>query len=223
VTEGLCNADDPTTCVPDPDASNTSSTTYTSQTSGTCLGPITGTLGSTAGAFAGAIAPNSPSGTCFVSMPTTFTLSLEFELSGTVEQLNVDLQSAQIAGQWSGDPATAITTGLLRGFLRMQDADQQNLTINVDNVGDVNINLGRDILPDGGNAHGCGGVARTFPGGITAGNNTHQTGVHRQASCSNAGDARDLFNPGAGASYQNCGWWFYVNYTGVWASNASGF
>jgi hypothetical protein len=225
-TEGLCLEADQTNCVPDPDAANTTNSTYTSQTTGTCLAPVTGTLRSSTSTFspAGYINPNTPTGACFVSAPTTFTLSLEFSLGDTTELLTVNMQQAQIGGQWVGNPATAISNGLLRGFLRMQDADQQNLNIDVDLVGLVNINLGRDLLPDSGNAHGCGGVARSFPTGGTGGSNAHALGNHLQSGCgTNPGDWRDLLNPGGGANYQNCGWWFYINYTGIWAANATGF
>jgi hypothetical protein len=224
-TEGLCLESDQTNCVPDPDAQNTTTTTYTSQTTGTCLAPIAGTTRSSTSTYSPAdyITPNSPTAPCFVSGNTTFTLTLEFELSGQTEMIQVAMQQSQIAGRWAGDPATSISNGLLRGFLRMQDADQQSLTIDVPNVGLVNINLGRDLLPDNGNAHGCA-IARTFPTGGTGGSNTHAVGRHLDRFCDiNPGDWRDLLNPGSGASYQNCGWWFYINYTGIWAANASGF
>jgi hypothetical protein len=213
VTEGLCDVTDPTTCVPDPAASNTETTSYSTQAAGTCMSPITGTLGPRPYPDGITVEPNSPSGSCFVSDPTQFTITLEFELDGSVETVSIPMQQAQLAGEWGGDPATSITNGLLRGFLTMQEGDQQNFTFNIDLIGDVNFNLGRDLLPDGGNAHGCGGVARTFPTGGTSGSNAHCAG----------GDSRDLRDGGSGASYTNCGWWFYINYTGAWASNASGF
>jgi hypothetical protein len=228
VTEGLCLASDQTNCEPDPDSLNTDTTTYASQTSGTCLGPIPGTLGPWAtGAPNGTwqtpqpiIPPNQPSGACFVSAATTFSINLEFELDGQIESLSVPLLDARIAGQWVNDPATSISNGLVRGFLTMQEADQQHLTLTVAVIGAINVNLGRDLLPDNAastgsaaGAHGCGNVTRAFPTGGTAGRNAHCKG----------GDTRDLRNSGSGASYQNCGWWFYINYTGIWASNASGF
>jgi hypothetical protein len=225
-TEGLCLEADQTNCIPDPDALVDTTVAYTSQTSGTCLGPITGTLRSSTSGFTPGdyITPNTVSGACFVSGPTVFALTLEFELGGQTELIQISMQQSQIAGQWVGNPATSISNGLLRGFLRMQDADQQSLTINVDLVGNVNINLGRDLLPDSGSAHGCGGVARSFPAGGTGGSNAHALGTHLQNGCgTNPGDWRDLLNTGSGASYQNCGWWFYINYTGIWAANASGF
>jgi hypothetical protein len=231
-TEGLCLETDQTNCVPDPDATNTSTTTYTSQTSGTCLGPIAGTLGPWAqGAPNGhwtvwqpIIPPNEPSGACFVSAATTFTIRLDFGLHGEafgsdVDSLQVPLIDARIAGEWAIDPATSISNGLVRGFLTMQEADQQHLTLTVDLLGAVNLNLGRDLLPDNSasvsssGAHGCGWVARSFPTGGTAGRNTHCKG----------GDTRDLHEPGSPASYTNCGWWFYFNFTGTFVENAEGF
>ncbi|MFW6051398.1 MAG: hypothetical protein ACODAU_09500, partial [Myxococcota bacterium] len=202
VTEGLCT--DPTTCEPDPDSTNTSTSSYTTQASGTCLDAISGTTDFT---------PNSVTGSCFVSDPTTFTLSLDFDLMGETHTINVVLEEAQVAGEWVDDPATDIATGLIRGFLPMQTADQEDLTVNVDLVGDVNMNLGRDLIPDGGGNHGCDGVSRSFPSGGSDGANAHCEG----------GDMRDLRDSGSGASYTNCGWWFYIDYTAEWVENATGF
>jgi hypothetical protein len=213
VTEGLCDEADPTTCVPDPDASNTETTTYSSQTSGECLSAIPGTLGPRPYPDGITIEPNDPSGDCFVSDAMQVTISVAFEMGGTAEQVNIPMQEAQVAGEWQGDPATSITNGLLRGFLSMQDADQENITLDIEMVGEVNINLGRDLLPDDGTAHACHEVSRAFPPEETTGSNEHCEG----------GDARDLQNPDGGASYTNCGWWFYINWTGDWITNASGF
>jgi hypothetical protein len=221
VTEGLCDAADPTSCAPDPGAQNVVSTTYASQASGTCLEATAGAVGPLT-----EVAPNAPAGSCFVSAPSTLVLPLVVGAGDgeTVEQIDVPLQGAQVAGQWQGDPATGITNGLLKGFLSMQDADQIDFDVEIDLVGTVNINLGRDLLPDNGNAHGCGAISRTFPAGGTDGSNEHALGEHLETSCAgDPGDSRDLFDPAAPASYTNCGWWFHVNWSGHWASNASGF
>jgi hypothetical protein len=213
VTEGLCTVDDPSTCVPDPDAS-THSTTYATQAAGACLTAIAGTLGPTPYLDLIAIAPNAPTGSCFAGAATQLTLVFELGLQdGATEFFPIPLEDVRIAGEWQGVPATSIGNGLLRGFLPMRVADEQSADFYIPWAGTININLGRDVLPDRGNAHGCGGVTRSFPAGGTSGSNVHCYG----------GDARDLRDPALGASYDNCGWWFYFNFTGAWVENAEGF
>ena len=58
----------------------------------------------------------SPTGACFVTAPKTFV----FDNSGTP----ITLIDAQIAAVFNATPATALSNGLLRGFLRESDANQ---------------------------------------------------------------------------------------------------
>lgn len=99
-----------TTCAPSP-ASTPAPFYYASSATGTCLAPLAGTIGSPAytPAIASATAP------CFVTAART----ISFNSGGTV----IPLIGARIAGTWQGTPATGITNGLLRGFLRQADAD----------------------------------------------------------------------------------------------------
>jgi hypothetical protein len=213
-TEGLCAEENELSCEPHPDAPAPPSTAYRSLAYGPCLEPLTDTLGPLA-----EVPPNEPSGPCFVGGPTTITIPL------AQASLELPLEHVRIAGQWEGAPATTITSGLLVGFLPMRQADQQQDTVSLsDDFFDVNLNLGRDLLPDNGNAHGCGCVPRTFPDEDTRGSNDHALGNHDQAGCpDDPGDSRDLFNPDAEASYDNCGWWFHLNFTGVFVEDATGF
>jgi hypothetical protein len=100
-----------TSCAPLP-GSTPAPFYYASSTTGTCLAPITGTTGSPAynPAIASAAAP------CFVTAPRT----INFANGGT----SIPLIGARIAGTWQGAPATGISSGLVRGFLRQADADQ---------------------------------------------------------------------------------------------------
>ena len=85
---------------------------YAAFASGTCLGPLPGTIGSPA--YNPAIA--SATGTCFVTAPKSFV----FDNAGTP----ITLVDAQIAASFNATPATALGSGLLRGFLREADANQ---------------------------------------------------------------------------------------------------
>ena len=89
---------------------------YASGSSGTCLTPIPGTTGSPA--YSPAI--GTPAAACFVTSART----LAFDNGGTVITLN----DAQIAASLTGNPATGLTNGLLRGFLRELDANQIMIT-----------------------------------------------------------------------------------------------
>jgi hypothetical protein len=221
-THGLCDAADPTTCVPDPDAPNAVPAHYTSLTSGTCLAPIAGTTGP----VLEAIAPNTVTAPCFVSDPAPLTLRLDFGAGPVL----IPLTEARLAGSFTADPATGISHGLLRGFLPMDVADATSIMVHVEDLGDFSVNLGKHLLPDdtdgGGGAHGCGTVLRVDPD--QAGTNDHLFDTRElpraSPSCvTSAGDARDLLNPEEEASYSNCGWHLYFNWTGIWAENASGF
>jgi hypothetical protein len=210
VTEGLCSPADPDRCREDPEAVANGVTSYTSRASGECLSAIPDTLGPRPYPDGITIEPHSPSGNCFVSDATELTIRLPFPLHEDFalwyepqREFHVPLQEVRMAGVWQGDEATGVSQGLLRGFVTMRDADQAHVDATLEFIGAFSFNLGRDLLPDGGDAHGCGSVDRTFPGGDTTGQNTHCAG----------GDARDLLDPDAPASYDNCGWWLYLNWT----------
>jgi hypothetical protein len=85
---------------------------YASATLGTCLAPLPGSTG--APPYSPAI--TTPAGPCFVTAAKTFS----FDNAGTL----ITLIDAQIAASFVGDPATGLSNGLLRGFLRESDANQ---------------------------------------------------------------------------------------------------
>ncbi len=82
---------------------------YSTEATMVCLEPIAGTTRPSYGTIA------TPAGPCFVS-----------ELGDLVLPLfGVDMtfRGTKVAAQFTGDPPTALGTGLLMGFLRMSDAD----------------------------------------------------------------------------------------------------
>jgi hypothetical protein len=221
LTYGRCRATDPLTCTPDSEAPANPPVAYVSMESGTCLEPIPGTTGP----ILQAVEPNTITGPCFVSEPAPLTVVLPYD----GEFFFLPLEHAQIGGQWQGDPATGISDGLLRGFLPMAVADQLVVVHLVQGVGGVTTVLGRDAFPDdtgsGAGAHGCGEVARTFAVGGTTGSNRHvfDTDPTSTTCPLSAGDARDLLDEEGGATYDNCGWWVYFNFTGSWVEHVAGF
>lgn len=111
-----CLAPAPTTgCAPRP-ATEPTVYTYAAAASGSCLAPLPGTIG--VPAYSPAIA--APSAPCFTTAPKTFV----FDNNGTA----ITLIDARIAASFSGNPATALSQGLLRGFLRESDANQIVIT-----------------------------------------------------------------------------------------------
>ncbi len=72
-------------------------------------------------------AVNKPTNNCFVNDPVTLQISLQGAL--------ITLQDAQIAAVYSADPATGLTTGLIRGFLSQADADATTLPASIPLVG----------------------------------------------------------------------------------------
>jgi len=93
--------------------------TYTTVASGSCSGVVAGS----ASAYSPSIAV--PAAPCFQTAPNT--LSINF---GGVA---VSLIAASSAGTFNANPATSITSGLQRGFLRESDAN--NITIQLPVVG----------------------------------------------------------------------------------------
>jgi hypothetical protein len=195
VDEGLCLASDQTNCIPDPNATNQVTSTYTSQTSGQCMTYDPAHIGPHPWPNGVNNFPNNVNAPCFSSGETSFTIQLEFDGQAIV----IPLQRARVGGTWQGNPATGITSGQLRGFLSQAQADSINFAI-ASPIGAVTVVLGTDLMPDRGSANGCN-------------SRTHCKGP----------DGRDLIQPGASPSTTNCGWWFYLNYTGIWAANATGF
>ena len=78
---------------------------YAAAASGTCLAPVAGTLGTPA--YSPAI--TTPSGPCFA----TAAKAVQFNNAGTP----VTLQDAQYAASLTGNPATGLASGLMRGFV----------------------------------------------------------------------------------------------------------
>jgi hypothetical protein len=84
-------------------------TTYTTSSSGQCLDAIAGTLHPYNPAITYSTAP------CFVT--GTFDLTL------TIAGILVHLHDVNISGTFTGEPVTAISNGLLRGFMYETDAN----------------------------------------------------------------------------------------------------
>ena len=82
------------------------STTYSNQSSGTCLGPIAGT---------NRFEVTSVQAPCFVTGNVTQTFLLG--------AISIPLQNVRYAGTYSGNPATVLSAGLLTGFLSESDAN----------------------------------------------------------------------------------------------------
>ncbi len=107
-----CLAPAPTTgCGPSATAVPTTYS-YAAFATGVCMAPLAGTIGSPA--YSPAIA--SPAAACFVTAPRT----IQLDNGGTP----ITLIDAQIAASFNATPATALSSGLLRGFLRESDANQ---------------------------------------------------------------------------------------------------
>lgn len=129
-----CLAPAPTSgCAPRTGAEPTAYT-YAAAASGNCLAPIPGTIG--VPAYSPAI--GTPAAPCFTTAPKTFV----FDNNGTA----ITLVDAQIAASFSGNPATALNQGLLRGFLREADANQ--IVISDPNLPGGSVTLA-SLLPGG--------------------------------------------------------------------------
>lgn len=113
-----------TTCAHDP-GSQVVSLTATNQTSGTCLGTLPNTVRPYTPAVTITTAPTG--GACFASSASNIT----FTLAGVA----ITLTDAQIAAAYSGNPATGLTNGLLRGFLSETAANSIFLPMDLPIVG----------------------------------------------------------------------------------------
>jgi hypothetical protein len=100
------------------DGSANYASVYTTQTTGTCLGPVAGSVVHIyPTAITNATAP------CFVTAASTVILNLQ----GTP----VTLYDARIAATWSGSPTNQLSNGLMRGFVTEADANNTVVTIPV--------------------------------------------------------------------------------------------
>jgi cysteine-rich repeat protein len=81
--------------------------TATSRATGICLAPIPGTISYDT--------PDAPTNLCFATASATLTV----ELAGA----DITLYDASVAARYQGDPATGLSTGLIRGFITKDDAD----------------------------------------------------------------------------------------------------
>jgi cysteine-rich repeat protein len=72
-------------------------------------------------------AVNTPTNSCFRTDPATLVISLQ--------GVDISLEDANIAAVYSGDPATGLTTGLIRGFLSKANADKITLPTSIPLIG----------------------------------------------------------------------------------------
>jgi hypothetical protein len=119
--------------------------------SGTCLGTLPGTL---TAMYSPEVA--TPSGPCFVSDTETITITL----SG----IPITLSDAQVAATYSGNPATQLVNGLVRGFISEADADATILPDTLPVVGGQPLSA---VLPGG--TDNCAGHSDMDSNGGTAG------------------------------------------------------
>ena len=135
------------TCAPFTSAIDT---TATLSAAGTCLAP----LDNTTKGYTPAVA--SPPAPCFSSAPATF----QFVLAG----LPITLHDMQAAATFDGVPATALNTGLIRGFLSQADADATIIPASIPLIGGKPLS---SLLPGGTGA--CPAYSDKDLDGATAG------------------------------------------------------
>jgi hypothetical protein len=104
------------------------SATVTNLGSGTCLAPAAGT---TTHSYTPPV--NAPAAPCFSSASTSY--------SFTAGGANITLEDAELAAAYGGNPATSLTHGLMRGFLRQADADL--IMVDLSAIGDGLVPLGQ--------------------------------------------------------------------------------
>ncbi len=167
---------DTTMCTLAADATHTAAPATNQGAGQVCVGIIPGTVNPYNPAVTEPTAPGG--GSCFMASAGTVSLSLG--------GIPITLQDAHIGGVWSGDPATAIEDGLIRGFISEADA-------------------AATIIPEGlsGRPEIDGqSLASLFPGG--PGN--------CDAAAPRIGD-RDTYTPPGGAPIS--GWYLYLNFSAV--------
>lgn len=101
---------------------------YRNLTTGTCLDTRPGGT-SVVRPYTPAVA--TPAAPCFVSDPV--------ELTVTISGIAIRLREAQVAGTYSGSPATALSNGLLRGFITEADAAATVLPADLPAVGGMSL------------------------------------------------------------------------------------
>jgi hypothetical protein len=120
----------------------------TSMTSGTCLGPVNGT---TSNYTPGVTSSTSP---CFSTASATVTI----DLLG----IQVPLADARVGGTYNATPATALSNGLLRGFISESDANNIIIPQGTPLVGGQPLS---SLLPGGQNNCANGDDRDTGPNG----------------------------------------------------------
>jgi hypothetical protein len=130
VLTGACTAADPSTC--SAGDATVASVAVTNTATGACLAALEGTTGNYTPAI------TSPTDACF----STSTATLQLMLA----QIPITLSNAQVAAEYSGDPATGLVDGLLRGFISEADADATVLPATLPLVGGRSLS---SLLPGG--------------------------------------------------------------------------
>lgn len=126
--------------------------TYTNQSSGTCLQADPATIGIN---NSGTTSPpiNAPAGPCFVSSAVSAT----FDFGGIL----IPLQDAQFAGEYVGDPASQIASGMIKGFLPQSAAESIILP------GDLPLVGGQQLSALLNGTNGCANDDRDVHNGVT--------------------------------------------------------
>jgi hypothetical protein len=128
-----------TNCGPDPLIVPTP-VTYQNQPAGTCLEPLPGTTRPYSPAV------TTPGAPCFVTDEADVSL-------GIIADIDIPLTKVRVAGTYVGTPPTAITDGLMLGFLSEADAESIILPPEVDIIGGQPLAA---LLPGGANNCGTG-------------------------------------------------------------------
>lgn len=167
-----------TTCTLAAGAMRTMATAMSSAPPTVCLGEVPGTARSTVPLYDPPIDyPTAPAGgACYVANAGTVMI----DLGG----IPITLQDAQIGGEWFGNPATEIRSGLLRGFISEADADAT-------------------IIPDG--TTGMSSIDNQPLSSLLRGG----TNNCREPAPA-VGDTDMYTPPGGGAPVR--GWYFYLNF-----------
>ncbi len=119
--EGECTEPLATTICGNAAGSGAAISTYDSQSAGICLAPVPGTTSGYTPAI------SEPVASCFFSQPVTGTIPFG--------DIWLSLNDAQVGGTYLGDPAYALGSGLIRGFLTEADADAMLLPADIPLIG----------------------------------------------------------------------------------------
>ncbi len=104
-----CTAPATSTSCTKPASSMAMTVNATNNASGVCLEPAAGSTSDFDPPVANTMGP------CFVAEPSTFDVALG--------SIILEMQDAQVAATYSGDPATSATGGLIKGFVTQATAD----------------------------------------------------------------------------------------------------